>query len=86
MNSVQLWRPLDDSLGEVSRVLRPGARLVVLTHDWSIARTTGCTVTEWITTITAIGAEQGLVDIRSWRATAEHGRSVAIPFVRAPAG
>jgi hypothetical protein len=32
VNSIQLWEPLDDSIGEVARTLRPGGRLVALTH------------------------------------------------------
>lgn len=34
VNSIQMWSPLADSVAEVARVLRPGARLVTITHDW----------------------------------------------------
>ena len=38
VNSIQMWEPLDRSLAEVARVLRPGSRLVTLTHDWALRR------------------------------------------------
>src|SRR5947209_580172 len=36
VNSIHLWRPLEASVAEVARVLRPEGRLVTLTHDWAI--------------------------------------------------
>jgi ubiquinone/menaquinone biosynthesis C-methylase UbiE len=36
VNSVMLWKPLAASAAEVARVLRPGARLVTVTHDWAL--------------------------------------------------
>lgn len=35
LNNVFLWRPLDASLDEVRRVLRPQGRLLVGIHDWA---------------------------------------------------
>src|SRR5262245_34900076 len=36
VNSIMLWKPLDASVAEVARVLRPGGRLVTITHDWAL--------------------------------------------------
>ena len=38
VNSVQLWDPLDASVAELARVLRPGAAFVALTHRWAIEK------------------------------------------------
>jgi ubiquinone/menaquinone biosynthesis C-methylase UbiE len=46
VNSIQLWAPLPDGLGEVARVLRPGGAFVALTHVWAIERTRP--LTEWL--------------------------------------
>jgi arsenite methyltransferase len=35
-NSVQLWQPLPASLGEASRVLRPGGRLALGVHERAV--------------------------------------------------
>lgn len=83
VNSIQLWEPLDGSLAEVARVLRPGARLVTLTHDWAVRRRAGRSPEEWLREVSSMGAELGLVNARVWRARAEDGRSVGFAVNRA---
>jgi SAM-dependent methyltransferase len=41
VNSLQLWEPLDASIRELVRVLRPGGRFVALTHDWAVEQRGG---------------------------------------------
>jgi SAM-dependent methyltransferase len=86
VNSIQLWEPLTDSLAEVARVLRPGARLVTLTHDWAIERSTGRSVDGWLEHVDGEAASVGLTGLRSWRAAAEGGRSVVLELTRTGAG
>jgi len=83
VNSIQLWEPLDVSLREVSRVLRSGARLVTLTHDWAIERSTGKDVAGWSERIGMLSEASGFTAPRVWRGQAEDGRSVAFAATRA---
>ena len=46
VNSVQLWAPLDASVGEVVRVLAPGGHLVTVTHVWAIEKQ--APLDEWV--------------------------------------
>lgn len=82
VNSLQMWEPLADSLAEVARVLRPGGRLVTLTHDWAIERSTGRSVDGWLEHLDGLATAAGLAGLRSWRAQAERGRSVAVELTR----
>lgn len=45
VNSIQLWDPLAASAAEVARVLRPGGRLVTITHDWVLRDVDGIVAT-----------------------------------------
>lgn len=76
VNTIQLWDALDESLAEVARVLRPGARLVTLTHDWAIQRSCGLNAEAWLQQTSALCAQHNLIDAQSRRAVAERGRSV----------
>jgi ubiquinone/menaquinone biosynthesis C-methylase UbiE len=76
VNSIQLWDPLDASLAEIARVLRPDGRLVTLTHDWAIQRSCRTGVEAWVERTTELCAQHGLVAAESRRAVAEAGRSV----------
>jgi ubiquinone/menaquinone biosynthesis C-methylase UbiE len=83
VNSIQLWEPLDVSLCEVSRVLRSGARLVTLTHDWAIERSTGQDVDTWSERIRALSEASGFTAPRVWRGQAEDGKSIAFAAAKA---
>ena len=39
VNSHQLWQPHEESVVAISRGLRPGGRLITLTHQWAITNT-----------------------------------------------
>ena len=82
VNSIQMWDPIEASVVEVGRVLRPGAHLVALTHDWAITHDSGRTVDAWFAWMREICCDTGLVDARYWRARAENGRSVAFMVTR----
>lgn len=77
VNSIQLWEPFEASIAEVARVLRPGGRLVTLTHDWAIERSTTRSVEDWVQWATQVCSDHDLIETASWRARAENGRSVA---------
>ena len=84
VNSIQMWEPFEDSLREVSRVLRAGGRLVALTHDWALRRSTGRDPEGWFAWATDIGGRCGLLRARMWRARAEGGTSVAFEVTKGP--
>jgi SAM-dependent methyltransferase len=77
VNSVQLWDPLDASAAEVARVLRPGAPLVTITHDWALRKHAG-SVEEWLETVTASFEGAGFEACRSWTGKAASGGSVTL--------
>ncbi|GAA4019739.1 hypothetical protein GCM10022247_49350 [Allokutzneria multivorans] len=77
VNTIQFWEPLAASVGEISRVLRPGGRLVAYTHEWAITRVTGKDVRTWARDTAEVCAHAGLDDARHWRARAEKGKSIA---------
>lgn len=82
VNSIQLWTPVERSIAEVARVLRPGAMLVTLTHDWAIRRSCGVDVDTWVDQTTTLCARHGLTHVDTRRARAEHGRSVVFTACR----
>jgi SAM-dependent methyltransferase len=82
VNSLQMWAPLEESLAEIARTLRPGGELVALTHDWAIERSSGLTVPAWIAALEGAARAVGLGGMRTWRARAERGRSVAVTMTR----
>jgi len=82
VNSIQMWDPLDASLAEVARVLRSGGRLVTLTHDWAIERSTGRSPGVWAEWVRELATPLGLTDLECWRARSERGRSVALSLTK----
>ena len=83
VNSIQLWEPLAASLAEVARVLRPGGRLVTLTHDWAIERNTRRSPDAWAEWVRELATPVGLTDLTYRRAQAERGRSVTLTLTKA---
>lgn len=69
VNSIQLWDPPAASAAEVARVLRPGARLVTVTHDWVLKD-----VEALATTLT----DNGFADVRHHKARADEGRATVL--------
>jgi hypothetical protein len=58
-------------------VLKPGAQLVSLTHDWALARHGG-SAEAWLAEARAALAAAGFVELRDFRGHAEKGRIVAL--------
>ncbi|HTO54384.1 MAG TPA: methyltransferase domain-containing protein [Myxococcota bacterium] len=77
VNSIQLWEPLPESSSEVARVLRPGARLVSLTHDWAITRH-AATVEEWLARTETALLRAGLGQASRALGSARSGRTVGL--------
>ena len=77
VNSLQLWEPMDTSAAEVARVLRPGAPLVTITHDWAL-RKHAASVEEWIETVSAALERAGFEERRSWTGTAGSGGTASV--------
>jgi ubiquinone/menaquinone biosynthesis C-methylase UbiE len=77
VNTIQLWDPFEESVSEVARVMKPGARLVSYTHDWAIERFSGTKVDDWAAKTAAICERYGLTDAKRWFGRAEDGKIVA---------
>jgi hypothetical protein len=77
VNTIQLWDPFKESVAEVARVMRPGARLVSFTHDWAIERFGGKPVDAWAEHVGAICERYGLADAKHWHGEAEDGKIIA---------
>lgn len=77
VNSIQMWEPLDCSLAEVARVLRPGSRLVTLTHDWALRRAHP-SVDAWWTSIAPMLEAAGFSAAERWTGRAEDGTAVGM--------
>jgi SAM-dependent methyltransferase len=82
VNNEQLWDPHLSSLGAIARALRPGGRLVTLTHQWAITKR--ATLAGWTAMIEADLAVSGLAPptwtesrFRSGSALAYRTRKVA---------
>jgi ubiquinone/menaquinone biosynthesis C-methylase UbiE len=72
VNSVMLWSPLEASVAEVARVLRPGARLVTVTHDWALRDPTA---------VEHALASHGFTDVVRRPANADEGRATMLAAV-----
>ena len=77
VNTIQLWDPFEESVAEVARVMKPGARLVSYTHDWAIEMFGGGPVDAWAERVSSVCSRRGLVEARHWYGTAEDGKIVA---------
>jgi ubiquinone/menaquinone biosynthesis C-methylase UbiE len=77
VNSIQLWDPFAASCAKVARVLRPGARLVSLTHTWAVTRH-AATVEEWLARSGAALVGAGFGDPTHAFGCARSGRSVVM--------
>lgn len=77
VNSVQLFDPLEVSVLEVARVLKPGGRFVTLTHDWAIARDEA-SPDIWMVRFHLALAEAGFEDVHQWTGKARTGETVGV--------
>jgi len=82
VNSVMLWQPRDASFREVARVLKPGARLVTITHGWALDRHFG-SVDAFAAEVDALARQYGFTAPRREPARAERGRAVVWEATRA---
>ena len=82
VNSVQLWEPFEASVAEVTRVLRPGALLVTLTHDWALKHHAD-SVDAWLARAEEVFERCGFDDMRKWTGHAKSGGTVGFSGRRA---
>jgi ubiquinone/menaquinone biosynthesis C-methylase UbiE len=77
VNVMQLCEPIEATATELARLLRPGARLVSLTHDWAI-RKHAPTVDAWLADAKCALAARGFIDIDTGQGRAESGTIVRL--------
>ncbi|HEY1749987.1 MAG TPA: methyltransferase domain-containing protein [Caulobacteraceae bacterium] len=77
VNALQLCEPFAATCAELARVLKPGARLVGLTHDWALAGRAG-SVGAWNAMAGAALETAGFVEIAAFRGRAERGKIVGL--------
>lgn len=77
VNALQMCEPIAPTAAELARVLKPGALLVSLTHDWAAARHAG-SAEAWTDRTLAALAAAGFEDGQAFPARAEAGRSIAL--------
>jgi ubiquinone/menaquinone biosynthesis C-methylase UbiE len=81
VNALQLCEPIEATAKELARVLKPGARVVSLTHDWAAARRAG-SAEAWAEGVMAALGQAGFGQTRTWRARAETGRAIGLEATR----
>jgi ubiquinone/menaquinone biosynthesis C-methylase UbiE len=77
VNVMQLCEPIEATATELARLLRPGARLVSLTHDWAI-RKHAATVDAWLADTKRALSALGFIDVGTGRGRAESGTIVRL--------
>ena len=77
VNTIQLCEPIAPTLTELARVMRPGATLVTITHDWAAAHHAG-TADAWMQMMSNAfaGGDFERVEIR--RGKSEKGKAIII--------
>lgn len=77
VNTLQLCAPFADTARELARVLKPGAAIVSITHDWAAAKTAG-SAEAWVAATLTDLAAAGFPEPRAFAAQAENGRAIAL--------
>ncbi len=80
VNSLQLWDPLDPSVAELARVLRPGGVFVAMTHEWAVRR--HGSVDHWLDHIGDVLARHGFGDVANERRRFRSGDGLVVRAVR----
>ncbi len=81
VNTLQLCEPIRSTVRELSRVLRPSAKLVTLTHDWAAARHAG-TVERWLKETSEALEANGFTSLDVGQAKSEKGRVLRVCALR----
>ena len=76
VNSIQLWAPLPEGLGEVARVLRPGGAFVALTHVWAIEKR--IPLEQWVNATSALLRGAGFDDVSHRTASFRSGQGLVL--------
>jgi ubiquinone/menaquinone biosynthesis C-methylase UbiE len=76
VNSIQLWHPLDTSVGEVARVLAPGGRIVAVTHVWAIEKRSP--LKQWASATSELLAAAGFEDIQQRTSSFRSGEGLVL--------
>jgi SAM-dependent methyltransferase len=81
VHSLQFCRPLDVAAGQLAVLMRPGARLVTITHDWAMARHAG-SVDAFVAEAELGFAAAGFSGFASGPAKAEKGGAILVTATR----
>lgn len=78
VHSIQLWDPRGPSIAEVARVLRPGARLVTLTHAFAVRAIARMPSEAWLREMATALRANGFEDVTHGTGRADRGTVVAL--------
>lgn len=75
VNALQLCNPFPETADVLGRALRPGGKVVAMTHDWAMRKHFG-SVENAIATWTEMLEQRGFGDFQTYPGQAENGRSI----------
>ena len=81
VNTLQLCEPVEDTVRELARVLRPGGRFVSITHAWAAEHHAG-TTQKWEGAMVSAFSASHFETIVAARANAENGKAVLLMATR----
>lgn len=81
VNTLQLCDPIAGTARELARVMKSGAALVSLTHDWAAAMH-AASAEAWTAQTSQALIEAGFGDVQVSRGKAEGGRAIALVAIR----
>lgn len=77
VNSIQMCEPFAQTALHLRHLLRPGGRLVTITHDWAMSKQAG-SVSSFVAVLGEALGKAGFEHVQSRKADAEKGRAVII--------
>ena len=81
VNTLQFCEPFARTAAELFRVLKPGGRLVSLTHDWVAKKHAGST-NAWLAQLHNAFQSAGFSHLEQFRGSAERGRILGFEAIK----